>query len=97
MSALQQAIRDVFKALCAVSGETKPCGSGKIKRPAGWPPPPEANGAFTTRLEHLEREAQDTLDDYLFSLADPAILTPLRAARDAAREAHARWQVKEVP
>lgn len=53
------------------------------------------NGTLAAQLEQLERAAQDALDDYLFSLADPAMLTPLRTARDAAREARARWQAKE--
>lgn len=89
-----------------VSGETKPAKrGGRGRRPREASPMAAApaitesdakgNGAFATRLEHLEREAQDALDDYLFSLANPAILTPLRAARDAAREARAQWQAKE--
>lgn len=45
------------------------------------------NGKLGAILEKAVEDAQAALDDYLCSLADPEIVTPLREMRDQARRA----------
>lgn len=48
---------------------------------------PQSHDTVEQILQQLVDDTQGALDEYLVSIADPAILKPLQAARDQAREA----------
>lgn len=56
---------------------------------AGSPfaPPEPFDPAIEARLVKAEKDTQQAIDDYVASVCNPKILSPLRASRDSARKA----------
>lgn len=63
-----------------------------IPRPQDRLDDPSTGPSVITALEFFARVAQDTLDEYVYSVGDRSILDRLKAARDAAQEALRHYQ-----